>query len=228
MIQGRRLGRPLLGKWQLCSFVVSVIGLSTLLADSSPREAPPACQLHSIRKPRLLLCTVLTPSSTLLCFLIYIPLKLHCDLSHPLVAPTKRWFPASVVSLLLLYFQIRGDILISHSFPYLLSWILIPGEDVGCLFLSTSLFSSLCLLSYLSLPNKHLCRPPIPNLSLPLLITLQAGPWAGELRRGGGGGTVSFVKLQNSTTPPISGTRTQAQLVLSRKDPQSNDSPLIP
>ena len=90
MIQGRRLGRPLLGKWHLCSFVVSVIGLSALSADSSPREAPPACQLHSIRAPRLLLFTVQAPSFTLLCLLVYIPLKLHRDLSWPLVAPVKR------------------------------------------------------------------------------------------------------------------------------------------
>lgn len=55
MIQGRRLGCPLLGKWHFCSFVVSVIGLSPLAADSSPGEAPPACQLYSIRDPRLLL-----------------------------------------------------------------------------------------------------------------------------------------------------------------------------
>lgn len=54
MIRGRRLGCPLLGKWHLCSFVVSVIGLCALTADSSPREAPPACQLYSIREEPLL------------------------------------------------------------------------------------------------------------------------------------------------------------------------------
>lgn len=98
MIQGRRLGCPLLGKWHLCSFVVSVIGLSTLSADSSPREAPLACQLHSIRKPRLLLFTVQAPTLTLLWLLIYIQLKLHCDLSRPLVTPSDRRVPASFFS----------------------------------------------------------------------------------------------------------------------------------
>jgi len=62
MTQGRRLGCPLLGKWHLGSFVVSVIGLSALVADSSPREAPLACQLHSIREARLLLSTVQAPT----------------------------------------------------------------------------------------------------------------------------------------------------------------------
>lgn len=119
MIQGRRLGRPLLGKWHLCSFVVSVIGLSTLSADSSPREAPPACQLHSIRKPRLLLFTVQTPSLTLLLWLlIYIQLELHCDLCRPLVTPTERRVPASFFSSSLLYVQIIRDIL--HLFLFFL------------------------------------------------------------------------------------------------------------
>lgn len=84
VIRGRRLGRPLLGKWHLCSFVVSVIGLPALSADSSPREAPPACQLRSIRRPGLLLFTVPPPSLTQLCLLIYIQRKLVRDLFYPL------------------------------------------------------------------------------------------------------------------------------------------------
>lgn len=84
VIRGRRLGRPLLGKWHLCSFVVSVIGLPALSADSSPREAPRACQLRSIRRPGLLLFTVQPPSSTQLCLLIYVRRKLARDLFYPL------------------------------------------------------------------------------------------------------------------------------------------------
>lgn len=61
----------------------------------------------------------MSTKSDLLCLLIYILLKLPCDLSCPLVAPTNRWTPASVPSLLLLYFHIRGDVLIPHSFPHL-------------------------------------------------------------------------------------------------------------
>lgn len=186
MIQGRRLGRPLLGKWHLCSFIVSVIGLSTLSADSSPREAPPACQLHSIRKPRLLLCTVWAPSPTQLCLLIFI-LELPCDLSCPLVAPTKTWAQASVPSLLLLYCHIRGDVLVPHSFPHLFLFFFFEYWFRDRMF-AASFYPLLYfpLLSYLSPPNKHLCRPPLPNLSLPPLVTLQAGPWAGEGSGGGG------------------------------------------
>lgn len=169
MIQGRRLGRPLLGNWHLCSFVVSVIGLSTLSADSSPREAPPACQLHSIRKPRLLLFTVQAPSSTLLCLLIYIPLKLPCDLSCPLVAPTKRSVPGSFLSLLLLYFEISGDVLIPHYFPlYFFSsffeyWF--QGRMLAASFhplLCFPLYVSPCLVSspLLFIPSKQTLVPP--------------------------------------------------------------------
>lgn len=50
MIPGSRVGRLLLGKWHLHSFVVSVIGLPAPWADSSPREAPPACQLRSVTR----------------------------------------------------------------------------------------------------------------------------------------------------------------------------------
>lgn len=58
---------------------------------------------------------------------------------------------------------------------FLLAWILIPGENVGCLFYPLLYFA---FLSHLSPPNKHLYRPPLPKLSLPFLISLQAGPWA--------------------------------------------------
>lgn len=204
MIQGRRLGRPLLGKWHLCSFVVSVIGLSTLSADSSPREAPPACQLHSIRKPRLLLFTVRAPSSTLLCRLVYIPLKLHRDLS----CPPERWAPPSLFSLSLWCFRIRGDTPIHHSFTrvFIVCFYFFSEHWFQERMLAGSFYPPFFIFlpfSYLSPPNKHLCRPSLPNLSLPPLVTLQAGPRAGEGRRSE---RVSFVKPQNS----ISGTRTQS------------------
>lgn len=86
MIQGRRLGCPLLGKWHLCSFVVSVIGLSLLAADSSPGEAPPACQLYSIRAPRLLLSAVKTLTLTSL----YLPFSIQLIIIFIIVT-----FPAS-------------------------------------------------------------------------------------------------------------------------------------
>lgn len=77
VIPGRRVGHPLLGKWHLCSFVLSVIGLSALPDDSSRREAPAACQLRSIRLDPSLGCNSffaeqrqsLTP-----CFFAFLPM----------------------------------------------------------------------------------------------------------------------------------------------------------
>ncbi len=237
MIQGRRLGRPLLGKWHLRSFVVSVIGLSTLSADSSPREAPPACQLHSIREPWLLLFTVQAPSSTLLCLLIYIPLNFSVTFPA-LLRPQKDGFHHLSF---LCYFCIFRSEETSCFFillpPCFFSSFLNTDSRRGCwlplsipffIFLFMSLCVSFPLLSSLSPPNKHLCRPPLPNLFLLPLKNSSGWSLSCGWEREGGRGAVSFVKLQNSTPPLVLGTRTQAQLELSRKAPQSNDGPPIP
>lgn len=77
VIPGRRVGHPLLGKWHLCSFVLSVIGLSALPDDSSRREAPAACQLRSIRLHSSLGCNSFFAEqrqSLTLCFFAFLPM----------------------------------------------------------------------------------------------------------------------------------------------------------
>lgn len=161
MIQGKRLGRPLLGKWHLCSVVVSVIGLSTLSADSSPREAPPTCQLHSIRKPWLHLCTSTTFNSALHSHLLWnILLKLHCDLSCPLVAPTKRGVPLPAF-FFSSWFTILFPFFFISVFFFFEYWY--KKKIPLFIFLFMSLCVSIPLLSCLSPSNKHLCRPPLPE-----------------------------------------------------------------
>lgn len=242
MIQGRRLGRPLLGKWHLCSSVVSVIGLRALAADSSPREAPPACQLHSIRKPRLLLFTVQAPrpSSALPSRLPpTTPQHLHSDHHCPLFAsPTEAVNQERIVHFLLIFaidflsfffFLISGDVLITHSLPppFSLYEYWYQQRMLGasfCLVLCFHLYISLCLDSSppsLS-PSKQTLTPPLlwQTSSLPPLIILWACPWGWcrvvmVVRAGCGGG--GDVRVQKQHSSPCLRTTTQAQLELSRK-----------
>lgn len=145
--------------------------------------------------------------------------------------PPQRRAPPSFLSLSPLCFsdQRRNpDPPFLYTFIYSLLfflWALIPGErTLAASSYPPSLFFSLPL-SYLSPPSKHLCRPSLPNLSLP--PPHNSSGWSSS-RGGGGSERVSFVKPQNSTPHLISGTRTQAQLELPRRAPQSDDSPLIP
>lgn len=162
-----------------------MIGLSALSADSSPREAPPACQLHSIREARPLLSAPPAPSlplsSLLLCRLIYTAGETSLWPSCPQVAtPVKRWRQPCLSF-------VEGH-LIPHPLPHLSFFcILTPGEDAVCLFLA----SLPPLSSYY--PKYTLVPPSSPKPLSSFHHNLQAAPSAREGR---------WWKLQN--TPPLS------------------------
>lgn len=168
MMRGSRVGRPLLGKWHLRSFVVSVIGLPAPWADSSPREAPrPASSAPSQGRAAALRCsatwTRLVHNRPKLPRDLFYPLHTHthlrrCAPSTPLPSSLVVWDDAGAPSS-----AVPSRVLSSAAAA------VIPARGVRCLFYPV-FFLLISLPSCASYPpSKHLSRPALPTLCLPPL-----------------------------------------------------------
>lgn len=155
MILGRRFGCPLLGKWHLSSFVVSVIGPSTLSADNSPREVPPACQLHSVRVRPLIF---LHKHQVLLQLFIFV-----CDKKFIVTLLALRLLPPKYI----LCYLINSLLLtqISYFFSFFISvapaWFCFVENNQRILFLLDFLLSS---CSFSTFPLETTCPDSVSTL----------------------------------------------------------------